>query len=250
MASTTESVDRIGRMALNQIRGVQPITIIGERFNLPAFSESMVWDGPVANYVFTDYTTDRINRISSSSTLDIGKQIRITGLDENWMETTQIRTLNGQNKVNLNPELIRINRAMALNNLNGEVFIYEDGSITGGKPNDLTNVKGYINFENNITQQSFYSVPLGFFAQFKKGNFSAVPSAACCMRMKGMVRYFGGALIKAFSQASPDGGTTFVALQPATTIIYPEKSDIYILVQTTAAGAGINLYLDWELIRA
>jgi hypothetical protein len=249
MGSTTPGLDRNSRVALGQIPGVTSTFVIGEIFGLPAFTQFVVWDGP-ADYTFTDPALARVNRISSDSASDVGVQVLVVGLDENWELQSQIVILNGQTKVNLNPELIRVNYAEVLNvDLIGDVYIYEDGPITGGEPDDLTTVKGFIDAANNTTKQAVFSIPVGTKANFKGGSFWTIPGSVCCFRIKAYVQKFGGALIKAFENPIVSDGTTATPFKPEVPVIYPEKSDVYISVQTTTPGNGLTVFNDWELIQ-
>lgn len=247
--SYTEGYERSTRLALGQIRGVFSVQIRGYRFSLPGFSEAYVWDGPDESYIFTDPITGRINRASSDSTLDVGKEVLVVGLDENWFSSTQIVTLNGQNKVILNPELIRINQLIAQTDLDGDLYVYEDTAITNGVPNDTTKVKGYISVGNNISQSAIFTIPVGFSAIFKTAAYGLVPSAQCCSTFINASRTYGGAEIRYSRFPLVQNGTTLTLQTPETSFLLPEKTDIYILVRTSSVGASINAIADWELIR-
>jgi hypothetical protein len=248
MASTTEQLDRTGRLALSQIRNVIPFQINAERFNLGAFSDILLWDGPV-DYTFTDPSSARINKMSSDNALDVGQEVKIDGLTDNWQLSTQIKALDGQNKVTLDPELIRINLVTALQDLNGEVYIYEDGAITNGIPNNLNTVKGYVHPDNNISKTAVYSVPDGYVASFRVADYSTVPSSVCCLSFRGYVRSFNGSTIKSFQALIPDGGTTWISFEPKTTFPVQNKSDIFIRISNTSPGASVSVVLDWELLK-
>lgn len=250
MASTTEQLDRSARLAKGQIRGVIPIQFFGEKFDIPNFFEGTLWDGPVDNYIFTDPALARINRISSDNTLDVGVQVQINGLDENWQFATQIVTLNGRNKVNLNPELIRINSAFSLSDLNGDVYIYEDGTITNGIPNNLNTVKGYIRLENNVTKAAVFSVPVNYIANFRQAHYFTIPTIQCCLGFRNMTKIFNGSIIKAFQAFIPSGGSTFLSFEPKTYFSVVEKTDLYVeLTTSVGTGSSVSAVFDWELIK-
>lgn len=250
MASTTENLDRKGRIAINQIRGVKNIPIISERYNLTVFADQTLWIGPVENYVFTDPSSARINRISSSSALDVGTIISINGLDENWQEVTQLAILNGQNKVNLNPELIRIQPGcQSFKNLNGDVYIYEDGTITNGVPDDLDTVKGYIEFDQNIMKGLIYSVPSGNIAFPRGFNFGSIPSNVCCLRFTNFASYFSGVTQRSFSTPLISGGTTFINVFPESVYPFPQKTDLQIKIRPSAPGSAGTMIATFEQIQ-
>jgi hypothetical protein len=89
---------------------------------------------------YTFSTTAAIDTVSSDNAADT-ELITIIGLDANYIEVTQSVNLNGQNKVTLATPLLRFNRALNANGTPflGNVYIYEDGAITGGVPNVVTN---------------------------------------------------------------------------------------------------------------
>lgn len=248
MPSTTEMLDRGGKIASGRVRGVNAISVFGERFSIPAFSETTFWDGPTNLYTYTDPAINRINRVSSSSASDTG-QISISGLDENWLIIEQIVQLNGQNKVALSTPLIRFNSAISLKDLIGNVYIYEDTAITGGVPNDLNKVKGYIYFANNISKFFGYSVPSNCKALIKSINFYGIPSANCCLRLRQYVRNFGQALVKAYETPVVDGGSSFIDIVIRTTVPYPPKTDLSSRILTNLPGSGATAIAEIELVR-
>lgn len=250
MANTTESLDRLGRIATNQIRGVKNIPVVSERYDLTAFTEQTLWIGPVENYTFTDPSSARINRISSSSALDVGIQIFVNGLDENWQEVTQVVTLNGQNKVDLNPELIRIQPGcQAFQDLNGDVYIYEDGTITNGIPDNLNTVKGYIESDQNIMKGIIYSVPVGHIAFPRGFDFGSIPSATCCLRFINFANYFSGVTQRAYSTPLIAGGTTFINVFPEAVYPFPQKTDLQTKVRPSTPGSAGTIVATFEQVQ-
>lgn len=251
MGTTTQQLSRDGRIVSNQIRGVKSIPVVGQRFDLPSFTELTIWEGPNnIDYTFTDASINRITKISSSSSSDIGTQISIPGLDENWLEITQIISLNGQNKVDLITPLIRINpRPFALTDLIGDVYIYEDGPITFGIPNDLTTVKGYITAENNIMHSAIYSVPVNHVAFPLKVEVGASPTAVCCLSYKLIARPFNGSRIVGQIIPIVADGTTYVTSEPKFVFPFQEKTDIEIRVESTTPGSSVTALSAIEQIR-
>jgi hypothetical protein len=248
MASTTPGLDRATRLALGQIGGVAGFAVFADRFDLTNMAESTVWDGPEDIYTFTDPSINRINRISSSSALDIG-QIRIVGLDENWIESVQTRTLDGQNKVVLSPELIRLNFAEAIGtDLVGDVSIYEDTPVVGGVPTDSTKVKGFIDPSNNTTRQAVFSVPFGKKAVFRGAFYGAIPSVQCCLQITTFSRAYNDALKRRQRTPFVFGGTTAFQVIAQTEFSLDSKTDTYVNVYASAPNAAITLEGDWELV--
>lgn len=249
MATTTQQLERSGRLAKNQIRGIKVGRMFGHRFNISAFSNVVFWDGPTDDYIFTDPALNRIDTISSADASDNG-QVYIEGLDENWMQVSQIVTLNGQNKVSLTVDLIRFNFAQSLKNLNGDVYVYEDTAVTSGVPNDLTKVKGYIDAYNNISRQLIVSVPVNYDINVKRVEIYASPGVQCCMSIELWTKYFGQADIMGYKTPISYGGTTFVPMVVVSTALFPEKSDLYAKVTTTNPGSSVTSIVEYEFIKS
>lgn len=137
--------------------------------NAPDFDtadgEVTVWDGAedgttweLMNYVFS--TTADIDSISSSSASDTQK-IVIEGLDSDWNLVSQTITLNGQTRVALTTNLIRVFRAFNDNSVNlvGHVFVYVNGAITGGIPDTNADIRAIIDPDNQQTEMAVYTIP-------------------------------------------------------------------------------------------
>lgn len=116
---------------------------------------------------YTFSSTDDIDTISSSSTSDT-IDMTIIGLDGDGLEVTQTATLDGTNKVTLGTSLWRVNRMYNSNgtNLVGSTYCYVNGSTTAGVPDSATNVRAFVNPNDQQTLQSVYTVPAGKTAYF------------------------------------------------------------------------------------
>jgi hypothetical protein len=249
MASSTPILERTGRLAKNQIRGVRSRYFVGNRFDLSAFTESIVWNGPTDEYIFTDPLTDRITHISSDSVSDVGSVV-VTGLDENWNEVVQTVVLDGQNKVSLITDLIRINLVQSLVDLDGNVYIYEDGSITDGVPDNLGLVRGYIDYEDNISQMAVYSVPNSFIFTFESTIYASAPPTQCCLIVKNLFKVFGGAVTTGFKIPLKSGSTTAFQIVLKSVAAYPAKTDLYVSATPTTPGAALTVAGEGELTKA
>lgn len=139
--------------------------------NAPDFDttdgEVTVWDGAEdgASWELMDYvysTTADIDSISSSSAGDT-QDIVIQGLDSNWELVTQTATLNGQTRVALTTPLIRVFRAYNDNSTEtvGHVFVFVNGTLTGGVPDTNADIRAVIDPENQQTEMAVYTIPAG-----------------------------------------------------------------------------------------
>lgn len=118
-------------------------------------------------------TSANIDTASSSSALDVGQLVKVIGIidpDNDNGESLGYFITNGQNKVLIydNPLLSgtpikfwRLDRAENESDeggdLNGEVYIYRDTTITDGVPDDLGQAAARISNGNNQTLQAVYT---------------------------------------------------------------------------------------------
>jgi len=116
-------------------------------------------------YIFTE--TPRSYYISSGSAADVGQVIEVetiglTAEGRYQREITEV-VLNGNVKTLIPTTLLCVasNRAFNTSNapIQGTVYIYEDGAVTGGVPDDLTTVRSVLAVGKEQTEQAVYTVP-------------------------------------------------------------------------------------------
>lgn len=113
--------------------------------------------------------TNPIDTVSSSSTSDTAKTLRVeghtqsgTGTDTKFSFVIQDVTINGQNKVTLTTPVARLSRAYVVgtDTLVGDVYFYEDTTLTGGVPTDLT--KAHLEIEGSAGETQTYKTATTF----------------------------------------------------------------------------------------
>lgn len=154
--------ERVGNLS---IPGRRPDGLNTSNLNLPN-SQTFVWIGPTVGYT---WPTAAITHISSSNVGDTGT-VKISGTSyPDWADVTDMEiTLQGQTKTALPTSLSRFNYARACCNLLGNVYIYQDGTITNGVPDNLNLVSGYIPSTHNQSRHGAYSIPYGYKAVIQK----------------------------------------------------------------------------------
>lgn len=149
---------------MGMVPGYQPIDKFGENpdIDLGSVPED-IWEYG-GEYIYDADATAPIQYVSSSSALDAGLTISITGLDIDGNEVTQEITCNGQTNVTLTTPLWRVyrmqNESASGNDLVGLVFCHTDPAPVAGVPTG-TAVRALIDNGNNQTLMALYTVPAG-----------------------------------------------------------------------------------------
>lgn len=166
----------LDEVAKDRIEGSSSLVQVG---NTPVVSNSIldVWAFGDQVLTFIAPTTASIDSISSSSVNDVGISIFISGLDASFLEVTQIVVLDGQNTVALSVPLIRVNQcvnfsgtftATVAQELDGNVYVYENTPTAGGIPIDPNKVKEFIPFGFENSKHARLSIPANKKLNFKK----------------------------------------------------------------------------------
>lgn len=144
------------------------------------------------NYTYP--TSAATNYLSSSDAGDT-QEITIVGLDANWNEQTVTQNVNGQTKTEIGSgkTWIRVYQAYNSNgtDITGDVYIYEDDTVTDGIPDTISKVKARINNGNNQSLMALYTVPngkTGYIFQLK-GSISSKKDVKSVMKL--FIREFG-----------------------------------------------------------
>jgi len=229
--------------------------------NAPDFDtgdgEVTIWDGAedgtaweLMNYVYS--TSADIDSISSSSAADT-QDITIVGLDSNYAEVTQTVTLNGQTRVALSTSLIRVYRAYNENStdLAGHVFVYVNGTTTGGIPDTNADIRAIIDPDNQQTEMAVYTIPAGKTGYLSRGYAS---TSGGSKNTNYIIRFFAREFGKVFRlqniNAISSTATSIIVLDYFVPLRIPEKTDLEVTVETTEAtitassvSAGFDLVL-------
>jgi hypothetical protein len=234
------------------------LTKFGRTDNADANVWTTVWetasDQPNETYV----TTNAIDTISSTNSGDTnvinieGHTVSGTGSSSEFTFVTQSATLNGQNKVTLTTPLARVSRAYVDNggSVAGDILVYEDTAISGGKPTDTTKI--HISLKGSLGHtQTFkaattlsnvdYGILTGGYVSVSKKSSASV-DFQLEIRMPGGVFRPSGGRITLDTNATT---TEQIFFKPFG--IMPKNSDIRIVVNSDTANtevdATIQMYL-------
>lgn len=208
-----------------------------------------VWQNTEANEVYL--SSNGINTVSSSNAGDT-QQIIIEGHTISGGELTfviQTVTLDGQNKVTLSTPLARANRAY--NNsgtiFSGDVYVYEDTTISGGVPTDATKIHLKAPILDNQSLKCATSISNSDYWIIESLVGSANRnSQSRNVDFKLQIRELGKVFRTVYPfSASTESGTRSIILP--TPIIVPKNHDVRVIAQasgtTTIVQAVINGYL-------
>lgn len=221
-------------VAKGNIPGHSTVEVIGYNGNVGSSLED-VWDQGGA---YTDTTTAAIHYISSSSALDV-TNVMVTYLDEDWMQQIIIVTLAGQTKTQIGTGELMMRVQVAKNDgaaaFVGDVYIYEDDTLTAGVPNTATKIRGKLTIDHGRSVMAKWAIPAD-----KTGFLlSTLVSTALSKNteMIFVIREFGKTYLTyqhlgIISDYIPDNSESYSRIEP--------KSDMKCRAAAVGAGGAVN----------
>jgi hypothetical protein len=207
-----------------------------------------VWSGG-GTYTFTadGGAPYFISSSSTGDTMDITLRCLTEDSNTDWNQEDVTVTLQGQAKVPITfpsgDDPVRFYRGFNANSVDiaGDVYIYEDDTLTGGVPDTASKIRGVIMDGDNQTEMCIYTVPSNFRAYFEKGYVGLSSTIrAASMEFIYAVRVHGGVFrtqgrISLDSAGSGFWQYEYMAGFPA----LPAKTDVKItVVDVTANNMG------------
>lgn len=228
--------------------------------NAPDFDtgdgEVTVWDGAEdaaawENMVYDYSTTAAIDSVSSSSASDT-VDVEVQGLDANYDIVNQTVTLNGQNRVALDTNLIRVFRAFNANStdLVGHVFVYENVALSGGIPTNPSLIRIVIHPENNQTEMAVYTIPdgkTGYLRSWYVSTAGASKTSEYIIRLKS--REFNKVFRLKHKAAISDTGSSHIQHNYIEPEVFLAKTDLEMTVEMTASGgSGASISAGFDIV--
>jgi len=230
--------------------------VTGETFkhkfgNAPDFDTSdlelTVWDGAEdatawEKMVYTYSSTADIDSISSSNASDV-HDVVVEGLDTNWAVTSETITLSGQARVPLANNYIRVFRAYNDNSvlLAGHVFVYVNGAITTGIPNNAADIRAIIHPEHQQTEMAVYTIPAGktgYMRDWYMATSGGNKSSNYVFKLKS--REFGKVFRTKHTSAMDALAPIPYQHKYEEPEVFPEKTDIEMTVKSIANPASLE----------
>jgi len=217
-------------------------------------NEITIWDGAddgnADKMVYTYSTTADITDIVSSSASDTF-EVEVQGLDTDYNQVTQTKTLTGTTSVALDTALIRVFR---MKNNSGTTAV---GKIQCGVGSTTTsfstaNLRAEIAIGREQTLMSIYTVPNGKTAYMTGWYFyTAGTSRSADYNITVMARPSGGVFQIKHHGSILDGASNEISHKYIPYPSFTEKTDIESRAQITAVGvtaAGISAGFDLILV--
>jgi hypothetical protein len=244
--------DYTSELSLGKILGRTGINIEGHNPDINS-AEEVIWD---YGGLYTYLTSNTTLYISSDEIGDTNQVVVVVGLDSTGNPVIAQATLNGQNQVELVETIgTSFYRVCAIpgypgpafitgpNEPAGNIYIAEQGDLTGGVPDDITTIKAYIENGNNLARQGLATAPSGTEVLLKaiRGSVGKLQDASLFFR----IRLNGGVWWSPnpfqiyqnnFEFNYPFGGITFPALTD------------FEMSATSTVNAEISLEVDAEYV--
>ena len=199
-----------------------------------------VWSGSV-DYTFSSAAAAYY--ISSSAAGD-GQVIEVQGLDANWELQVINVTLQGLTKTRIGTTetFIRAFRAKNTGTTNnaGNVWIYEDDTLTDGVPDTDSKKRAMIAAGENQTLMAIWSVPNTSSTAYLT-SFYASTSIVKATEVRLYVRPFGG-VFQVKKVISINGGTGQISYDIP--LVIAAKSDVQIRAKAAGGGGEVSAGFD------
>lgn len=195
-------------------------------------------------------TTADIDTISSSDAGDTQEMV-VEGLDSNWEQVTQTATLDGQNKVTLSTPLIRCSRVYNGNSseTSGDVYVYVDGTVTGGIPDTAADVRALVKAEAQQTEMAIYTIPAGKTGYFLGGYVALSGKSNVNAVFTSRLRLDGGVFRVVSRIACLATGSSSWSYRYPQALPLPAKTDLLLRADSvsandTACSGGFTIILE------
>ena len=202
---------------------------------------------------YTDSTAAVAHYISSSNAGDT-EVIKVDYLDENWDQQTINVTLDGQNKTRIGTTetMIRIQGAKNAGSadLLGDVYIYEDDTLTAGVPDTATKVRGKMSIGHGALLNAKVAIPNGKVGFMVERTLTASISTSLDILL--LAREFGKVYVVDRHPHLSLNSIVGPVLLPS---IYRAKTDIKFRASASAANSllGVSfsiLLIDEDLVNS
>lgn len=203
-------------------------------------TEATIWPKNT-NYSFP--VSASLMTLYSTSLTDTTQLVFIEGLDSNYVEISEILTLNGQAGIQSTKQFFRVNSMTVLTDSPQGDISFGTGVAVLGVP---ANTYAFIKAGDNMSQAAVYTVPAGYTLRIASGSISAGAAtgshnvtAKFYSKING-VKYLTSLITVA---------NNFQFFPYTPNVEVPEKTDIYNNVITDAGTASVSATFNGWLIK-
>lgn len=195
-----------------------------------------------ANETYVAANTNSIDTISSSSSSDT-VEVTIEGHTESGGDktfVTQTATLNGQNKVTLTTPLNRATRVYNSNstNLVGNVYVYQDTTISAGKPTDTTKIHLTVRAGKNQSEKASTSLSSTDYWIITSFRGSVLEKTSAFADVELQVRQAGSVFRQTEDVTASSGNSGIFQFNPY--LVVPKNSDIRLVGVAGSSGTDVS----------
>jgi hypothetical protein len=197
-----------------------------------------------ANETYVADNTNSIDSISSSS----GSDTEIVTIEGHTMSggdktfVSQTATLNGQTRVALGTALNRVTRCyhngQSSTDLVGEIYIYENTTITTGKPDDTTKIHLTIDAGKNQSEKASTSLSSTDYWIITGMRCGVLKKTAAFVDCQLEVRLTGGVFREVVDIVAESGIDGIISFNPY--IIAPANTDVRLRAVADAASTEVS----------
>lgn len=217
------------------------VSIFRSAYNaLVGASEATLWP---KNTLYVFPSSASLMTLYSTSTSDTTQLVLVEGLDGNYVEISEVLTLNGQAGRQSTKQFFRINTMTVLTDSPQGDISFGTGTATLGVP---ANTYGFIKAGDNITNSAVYTVPAGYTLRLSSGSISAgAATGSHTVTAKFRTRINGVSYLTALISIADN--YQFFPYSP--TIEVPEKSDIYNNVVSDGGTSSVSATFNGWLVK-
>ena len=194
------------------------------------------------------YSTSAVIYYISSTNAGDNQTVKIVGLDGSYNEQTVTVTLNGQTKTQIGTgeTFIRLFEVENTGSTDwaGDIYVYEDDTVTGGIPNTVTKIRGFAEFEDNHSEGARFTIPAGktgYLVKVYGGiNKGILGSNTKDVNVNLWVREFGEVFVKelTYGVGKSNGGNIEIDLSMSPMVLN-EKADVKLSAEVSDDNSDV-----------
>lgn len=223
--------------------------ILGQNTDIGSTPE-LIWN---TGGDLVEATSPAVVYVSSTSTSDIGKDVTIVGINENYDEITEVVKTNGQTSVASKNTFLAINEVKVSEALAGTLYVYYSSTTTAGVPDNLAKIQATVDVGDLQSYSAFYCVPRNKNLYLTSLRYSSTGSTTdhnvtltIQKKLYGEAQYSD---VDVFRYTDP--GTSYIDNQidfSTAPVLFPAKSKFKMTAVLGTTGTGLNIAVEAKFI--